>query len=264
MILESELWLRLGGFLGVLALMLAWETWWPRRARLVGATRHRLNNLALVVVDTALLRLVAPAAAVAAALWAESHGWGLLNVLHWPAGLELALAVVALDLAIYLQHRVFHALPLLWRLHRVHHTDLDLDTTTGLRFHPLEMLLSAGVKAVVVLALGAPAAAVVLFEVLLNACALFNHGNVALPRPLERWVRRVLVTPDVHRVHHAVPRADHDRNFGFMLICWDRLFGTYQPALGAGDERIGLATPRDRRAVDLHWLLLQPFLPRRR
>lgn len=264
--MESEPWLRVGSFAGVLALMLLWERRRPRRQPRVAPWLHRLNNLALSVVSAALARVLLPAAAVGAALWAEARGWGLLNQFPWPASLEVPLAVLALDLAIYLQHRLFHALPALWRLHRVHHSDIDLDTTTGVRFHPVEILLSLLIKAALVALLGASAAAVLVFEVLLNACSLFNHGNVSLPPALERRVRRVLVTPDLHRVHHGVDRAEHDRNFGFMLVWWDRLFGTYreQPAPGLEEPLIGLASPRDRRAVALHWLLWQPFTDRRR
>lgn len=258
--------LRLGSFALVLALMLLWERARPLRRPEVASPRHRLNNLALVAVDALLLRLLAPAAAVAVALEAARQGWGLFHLLDWPGWLEVLAAVLLLDLAIYFQHRLFHAVPALWWLHRVHHTDVDLDTTTGVRFHPLEMLLSLGYKAAVVLLFGAPAAAVVALEVLLNACALFNHANVALPPRLEAWLSRLLVTPSVHRVHHAVPRAVHDHNFGFMLVWWDRLFGTYHPLPpgGLADARIGLESPRDRRAVDLHWLLLQPLLRRPR
>lgn len=259
--MDLEIWVRSFVFLAVLATMLAWETWRPFRRPVISRWRHRLNNLALVLIDTAVLRLCLPAAAVGAAAWADVHGIGLLRLTRLPVALEWAIAILALDFAIYLQHRLMHALPLLWRLHRVHHTALDFDTTTGVRFHPVEILVSMLLKMALVVLLGAPPGAVLVFEVLLSSAALFNHGNVTLPGWIESRVRSVLVTPDVHRIHHSVLRSEHDRNYGFLLVVWDRLLGTYAgaPRGGQAGFRIGLETPRDARAVDLSSLLWQPF-----
>jgi sterol desaturase/sphingolipid hydroxylase (fatty acid hydroxylase superfamily) len=219
-------------------------------------------NLALAALNTLVLRLAVPLAAVGLATFAAGHGWGLLN--HWtfPRWLALPLAVVALDLAIWLQHVMFHAVPVLWRLHRVHHADLDVDLTTGARFHPLEMVLSALIKLAAVVVIGAPVAAVVLFEVLLSAGALFNHANVRLPARVERVLRAWIVTPDMHRVHHSVEDDETNSNFGFNLPWWDRLFGTYreQPRAGHEQMELGIRGHRDPHEVTrLSGLLSLPF-----
>jgi sterol desaturase/sphingolipid hydroxylase (fatty acid hydroxylase superfamily) len=225
------------------------------------------SNLGLVAIDTLAVRFLAPLGAVGVALWTEDRGWGLFNNVACPTWLAVALSVTTLDLAIYLQHVTFHAVPPLWRLHMVHHADLDFDTTTGVRFHPVEILLSLGYKAVVVVLLGAPPLAVLAFEVLLSGTSLFNHGNVRLPSAIDRALRLVLVTPEMHRVHHSAVPRETNSNFGFSLPWWDYLFGTYraQPAGGHEGMTIGLAQPRDERRVErLHWLLLLPFLGRTR
>src|SRR6185369_7583676 len=219
------------------------------------------GNLGLVALDTLLVRLLIPVGAVGLALLAQERGWGVLNNVSLPGWLAVVLAFLALDFVIYLQHVMFHAVPALWRLHMVHHADLDFDTTTGVRFHTLEILLSLGIKAAAVALLGAPALAVLVFEVALNATSLFNHGNVRLPAWLDRALRLVVVTPEMHRVHHSVIPRETNSNFGFNLPWWDRLFGTYraQPAAGHEGMTIGIAQFRDPSELRLDRMLLQPF-----
>jgi sterol desaturase/sphingolipid hydroxylase (fatty acid hydroxylase superfamily) len=253
--------IRLVAFAGVLSVMALWEALAPRRSRLIGRARRWPGNLGVVVIGTLLIRLVFPLSAVGAALLAESRGFGLLHAIRPPEWLAILAAVIVLDLAIYLQHVLFHAVPVLWRLHRMHHADLEVDVTTGVRFHPIEMLLSMGIKLAVTAVLGAPAAAVPLFEVLLNVTSMFNHGNVRLPLRLDRALRSMLVTPDMHRVHHSVVPGETNSNFGFNLAWWDRLFGTYraQPAAGHEGMTIGLEQFRDPRELRLDRMLVQPF-----
>ncbi len=260
-ILANEPTIRLAAFLGVLAAMALWEVVAPRRRRESPRVIRWTNNFALVVLDTVILRLSFPILAVGLAVTAEERGWGLLNTLDLPVGIAIIVAMLALDLAIYLQHVMFHAVPGLWRLHRMHHADLDFDATTGLRFHPVEILISMGIKLGVVAALGPPAIAVLLFEVILNATALFNHANIDLPRPLDRWLRWIVVTPDMHRVHHSVDPRETNSNFGFNLPWWDRLLGTYvaQPAKGHEGMDVGIDQFRSRRELWLDRMLLQPF-----
>jgi sterol desaturase/sphingolipid hydroxylase (fatty acid hydroxylase superfamily) len=208
-----------------------------------------------------LVRLLFPAAAVGAAIVAQERGWGLFNLLSLPAWLEIAAAVILLDLLIYGQHVLFHAVPTLWRVHRVHHADLEFDVTTGLRFHPVEIVLSMTIKIAAVMLLGAAALAVLIFEVLLNATSMWSHANIRLPLGLDRAVRRLIVTPDMHRTHHSVvPRETHS-NFGFNLACWDRLFGTYRAEPEAGHEGMIIGLPQYRSARQLTFvrMLLQPF-----
>lgn len=254
--------IRLACFLTVLLAMMLWEWRRPRRPLSLPRARRWPANLGIIVVDGVVLRLAFPILAVGAAELAETHGWGLFHGLRAPFWLACAGSLLLLDLTIYAQHVVFHKVPLLWRLHRMHHTDLDFDVTTALRFHPLEIVLSMLVKLAVVLILGAPPVAVMLFEVILNATALFNHGNVRLPERTDRALRRLLVTPDMHRVHHSARPEETDRNFGFNLPWWDRLFGTYrdQPRDGHAGMTIGLEYFRDWRAIRLHGLLAQPFM----
>jgi sterol desaturase/sphingolipid hydroxylase (fatty acid hydroxylase superfamily) len=258
---QHEPWIRAGSFLAVFAVFALWEALAPRRARAFPRTRRWPHNLGLLLLDVVVLRLVAPSAAVVVAVQGETHGWGLLNAAVLPPWVAVVVAVVALDLAIYFQHVMFHAVPALWRLHRTHHSDLDFDVTTGLRFHPIEILLSTGVKCAAVAALGAPAVAVLLFEVLLNATAVFNHANVFLPVPLDRWLRWLVVTPDMHRVHHSVVYNESSSNFGFNLPYWDRLFGTYRalPAAGHAAMTIGVDAFRAPEELRLDRLLAQPF-----
>ena len=215
----------------------------------------------MAVLDSILGRIVAPTGAVGFALFAEERGWGLFNMVALPVWLELLLALFLLDLAIYLQHRLFHYVPVLWRLHRMHHADLDVDVTTGARFHPVEILLSLGIKFLVVVPLGAPPLAVLLFEIALNATSMFNHTNVWLPPAIERLLRWLVVTPDMHRVHHSIIRRETDSNFGFNFPWWDRLFGTYRPRPEAGHEAMTLGTEQFRNSKELRLdrMLTQPF-----
>jgi sterol desaturase/sphingolipid hydroxylase (fatty acid hydroxylase superfamily) len=253
--------LRFGAFLGVFAIMALWEALSPRRAQVRTRRERWPNNLGLLALDAFVLRLVAPGAAIAVALAGEAGGWGLLPALAVPAWFAVPAAVILLDLAVWFQHVTFHAVPALWRLHRVHHTDVDYDVTTGTRFHPVEILISTGVKCAAVVAIGAPAIAVLAFEILLNATAVFNHANVRMPHRLEAWLRLFVVTPDMHRVHHSTAYNEANSNFGFNMPWWDRLFGTYraQPAAGHEAMTIGVDAFRDRADLRLDRLLVQPF-----
>ncbi|MEJ2604685.1 MAG: sterol desaturase family protein [Gammaproteobacteria bacterium] len=258
---SHEAWIRAGAFVGILVLIGMLEAALPRRARRYPRRTRWPANLGIVLIDTAVLRVAFPLLAVGAALLAEERGWGLLRLADVPWWLAWPTALLALDLAVYLQHVVFHALPTLWRLHRMHHADLDFDVTTGLRFHPLEIVISMGWKILVILALGAPAGAVILFEVVLNATSMFNHSNLRIPTALDRALRWVVVTPDMHRVHHSVHPDETNSNFGFNLPWWDRLLGTYrdQPRDGHEGMTIGLNRFRDASELRLDRLLLQPF-----
>ena len=262
LILGNEPTIRLGFFLGVLILVALGEALFPRRARSFSRWVRWPSNFAIVALNTVVLRLIFPAAAVGMALYAEANGWGLFNALEVPVALAVIASVLALDLIIYLQHVMVHAVPVLWRLHRLHHADLDFDVTTGARFHPIEILLSMVIKLASVAVLGAPAVAVVIFEVLLNVTAMFNHGNLRLPLGLDRVLRLFVVTPDMHRVHHSIVPNETNSNFGFNLPWWDRLFGTYraQPAAGHEGMTIGIEQFRTREDLRLDRLLVQPFL----
>jgi len=260
-ILVREPMLRLGVFLSVMVGMVAWEVAAPRRRQEIPRIIRWTNNLALVVVDTVILRLSFPILAVGLALIAEERGWGLFNALRMPLWLAVLLSILMLDLAIYLQHVLFHAVPALWRLHRMHHADLEFDVTTGLRFHPVEILLSMAIKLAAVPALGAPAVAVLLFEVLLNATAMFNHANIRQPKGVDRVLRWIVVTPDMHRVHHSVIPVETNSNFGFNLPWWDRLLGTYraQPKAGHEGMTIGIEQFRTPRDLWLDRMLIKPL-----
>ena len=261
-VLAHEPTIRLGFFLGVFALVAGWELAAPRRALILSRSLRWTGNLGLVLLNTVLLRLLFPMAAVGVAAFAAAHGWGLLNHFRVPFGLALPVAVIALDLVIWLQHVMVHAVPALWRLHRVHHADLDYDLTTGARFHPIEIVLSMLIKFATIAVLGPPVLAVVIFEVLLNATSMFNHGNIRLPAPLDRVLRWFVVTPDMHRVHHSVEDDETNSNFGFNLPWWDRLFGTYraQPRAGHQAMMIGIHGHADAREVArLPGMLLLPF-----
>lgn len=254
--------IRLGFFLGIFTLMALWELLAPRRALTQSKSARWFSNITLVVLNTALLRIVFPTAAVGMADHAALLQWGLFNQTAVSAPLAILASIVILDAAIYLQHVMFHAVPVLWRLHRVHHADLDFDVTTGARFHPVEILLSMLIKFAVIILLGPPLVAVVLFEVLLNAMAMFNHSNVRMPTALDAALRLFVVTPDMHRVHHSQRDDEANSNFGFNLSIWDRVFGTYraQPRDGHAGMVIGINTFRDAaHCVRLHGLLLLPF-----
>ena len=261
--LQHELAIRLACFLGVFCSMSLWELAAPRRRLTVSKLLRWANNLALVVLNSVLLRALFPAAAVGVAAFATQQGWGLFNYFAVPLWMAMPVSVMFLDFVIYLQHVMFHAVPLLWRLHRVHHADLDIDVTTGTRFHPIEIVLSMLIKAAVILVLGPPVVAVVIFEVLLNATSMFNHGNVRIPPALDRVLRLLLVTPDMHRVHHSIEEDETNSNFAFNLSAWDRLFGTYcdQPRAGHEGMTIGISTFREaNRCVWLSGILLLPFI----
>src|SRR6187455_1219171 len=261
-LLSHQATIRLGGFAGIFAAMALWELLAPRRKQAFRRGRRWPSNLGVVVLDTLLVRLAFPTTAVGVALLAEQHGWGLFHVLTMPVWLTVVVAVILLDLAIYFQHVLFHAVPALWRLHRMHHADLDFDVTTGVRFHPVEIVLSMGIKLVVVTALGAPALGVLIFEVLLNATSLFNHGNVRLPLSFDRVLRWLVVTPDMHRVHHSWYPNETNSNFGFNLPWWDRLLGTYkdQPQDGHEGMTIGINLFRESAWERLDRMLIQPFV----
>ena len=260
-ILANELGVRLGFFLAVFLIMALWELPMPRRKCEVSRWGRWPSNLGIVALDAVVVRVFIPATAVTMALIAEEGGWGLFNQLALPGWVAVLLSVIILDLVIYLQHVMFHAVPMLWRLHRVHHADLGFDVTTGVRFHPIEIFLSMGIKLAAVAVLGVPGIAVLIFEVLLNATSMFNHGNVRLPSNLDRVLRWVVVTPDMHRVHHSVIPCEASSNFGFNLPWWDRLLGTYraQPTDGHEGMVIGIGQFRTRRDLWLDWMLFQPF-----
>ena len=261
-VLAHEPTIRLSFFLGIFITVAIWEFAAPRRALTVSKPLRWANNLGLVVLNTVLLRLVFPLAAVGMAAFCVKNGWGVLNHFQVPFAVAAPVAVIAMDFVIWLQHVMVHAVPALWRLHRVHHADLDYDVTTGARFHPIEIILSMLIKFATITVLGPPVVAVVIFEVLLNATAMFNHGNIRLPAGVDRVLRWVFVTPDMHRVHHSIEDDETNSNFGFSLTWWDRLFGTYrdQPRAGQVGMTIGIRDHTDPREVDrLDGMLLLPF-----
>ena len=262
-ILANEAVIRLGFFLGIFALMATWEILAPRRILTISKSIRWLNNIGLVAFNTFLLRLLFPAAAVGFAAVASEQGWGLFNLIELPFWLVVLLSVVIMDFVIWLQHVMVHAVPLLWRLHRVHHADLDYDLTTGARFHPLEILLSMLIKFATIMVLGPPVIAVIIFEIVLNGMAMFNHANVKLPAGLDRLLRWFFVTPDMHRVHHSVEDDEANSNFGFNLSLWDRLFGTYRDQPRAGHEGMTIGIRKLREPKQVAWLpglLMLPFI----
>lgn len=260
---QREAALRLGSFLAVFVIMLVWENRAPKRRLSIARLQRWFHNISLMLLNSLVLRLLFPAAAIGIAYSASKAGWGLFNLLELPYWFEVLVAVLLLDLAIYLQHLLMHRLPLLWRLHRVHHADLDIDMTTGARFHTLEILLSMLIKGLVIFLLGPALLAVMIFEILLSSMALFNHANLRLPVAVDRGLRRLIVTPDMHRVHHSILRRETDSNFGFNLSLWDRLFKTYvdQPEKGHDEMTIGIPGFRDAAQVDrLPGMLALPFV----
>lgn len=260
-ILSNEGLIRLGVFAGVLVGMMLLEAIMPRRPRELGRGERWTSNLGIVVVDTIVARLLVPIPPVAAALWASDHGVGVLHGINLPMPLIIAGSVIFLDLVIYFQHVMFHKIPIFWRLHRMHHADTEIDTTTGIRFHPIEIILSLLIKIAIVLAFGIPAVAVIIFEVILNASAMFNHANLRLPQGFDRILRVLIVTPDFHRVHHSWHADETDSNYGFNLSIWDKLFNTYraQPRDGHDDMVIGLKGFRDKKDRGIVGLLMIPF-----
>jgi sterol desaturase/sphingolipid hydroxylase (fatty acid hydroxylase superfamily) len=261
-ILTNEAAIRATSFFGIFIAVALWELVSPRRKLSVSKGLRWINNLGIVFFNTLLLRFLSPLMAVGLAIMAEEENWGLLNNIAINSYVKMFLAVLILDLIIYLQHVMFHTVPWLWRLHRMHHTDLDFDVTTGSRFHPIEIFISMIIKMLIVAALGAPPVAVVIFEVLLNATAMFNHGNISIPINADRLLRLLVVTPDMHRVHHSVKPIETNSNYGFNFPWWDRLLGTYkaQPEDNHLKMTIGLNQFRESRYLRFHWLLIQPFI----
>lgn len=259
--MEATAALRLSVFCSVFILVAVAELLWPRRPLSTSKKRRWFCNLSMIVIDTFAIRLLLPLMPLGMSVLATDQGWGLLNQVAWPGWFEAGIAILVLDLIIYLQHRAFHRIPFFWRFHRMHHTDLDLDVTSGHRFHPVEILFSFFIKLAAIVLIGAPAAAFVLFEILLNASSLFNHGNMNIPVSVDRWLRMLVVTPDMHRVHHSVHPAETDSNFGFNVPWWDRLLKTYrdQPRDGHLGMLIGLKEFRDENKLGLGYLLALPF-----
>ena len=262
---NTEAVIRLGFFLGILFLVAFWELLSPRRSLIVSKGRRWFSNLAIVLLNPVLVRLTLPILPAAMASLAQGRSWGLLNNFSLPYWLAVIISVLALDFVVYLQHVMFHAVPLLWRVHSMHHTDMDLDVTSGLRFHPIEIIMSIGIKLAAVAVIGPPALAVLIFEVLLNGTSMFNHGNIYIPLGIDRILRLLVVTPDMHRVHHSIIRSESNKNFGFNMPWWDRLFGTYsdQPEAGHKGMTIGLARFQDAKYLALHRMLAHPFTRKR-
>lgn len=259
---DHEIVIRLGFFLSIFTLMAWGEAYAPKRQLTIAKILRWRNNLALTLLNSLILRLVFPMTGTGLAIYAQANGWGLFNWIQVPAWFALITSVILLDLVIYWQHVMMHAIPLLWRLHRAHHADLDIDVTTGARFHPLEMLLSMLIKFAVIVILGAPMLAVLIFEVVLNGMAMFNHSNIRLPLVLDRMLRQLIVTPDMHRVHHSALIPEMNSNYGFNLVIWDKLFGSYrdQPQAGHNNMMIGLREWRDTAfCCRLLNILLIPF-----
>ena len=253
--------IRLTVFAAVFVACALLEAWWPRHHDDRTRAQRWPHNLGLIALDSLLLRVAAPLGVVGAALWAEARQVGLWNQIDGPYWLMFASTILLLDLAVYLQHALVHRVPWLWRIHRVHHADVNVDVTTGLRFHPAEMALSLAIKWGVVAAWGGGASAVLVFEVLLNATSMFTHANLTLPARVDSLLRRVVVTPDMHRVHHSVHRDECNSNFGFNLSCWDRWFGTYRPEPRDGHAHMALGLSEYRAPAEQHIvrLLTQPF-----
>jgi sterol desaturase/sphingolipid hydroxylase (fatty acid hydroxylase superfamily) len=261
-LLENEIILRLSFFFGVFAIVALWEWRAPRRTLVLKKSVRWFNNLLIIFINSLILRLIFPTAAVGIAFLAQQNNWGFFNVYQAPLALSVIASVIILDFTVYLQHVIAHSLPLLWRIHRVHHVDLDYDVTTGARFHPLEIILSILVKFSAILLLGVPVIAVIIFEIMLNATAMFNHGNIKLPKKLDKIMRWFLVTPDMHRIHHSIERDETNSNFGFSLTWWDRIFGTYKEQARAGQTgmTIGIHNYTNPKETNHIWgMLMLPF-----
>jgi len=261
LVMTYEKEIRMGFFFGMLAVIGLWEIFAPKRALTVSKTVRWVNNLGLVFLNSFIVRLVFPVAAIGVAATAQQNGWGLLNIIDMPVWLAAVIAIVVMDLVIYIQHVMVHAIPLLWRLHRVHHADPDYDVTTGARFHTLEIILSMGIKFCTIVLLGPPVFAVIIFEVILNATAMFNHGNISLPKSIDKVLRWFLVTPDMHRVHHSIEDDETNSNFGFSLPWWDRLFGTYRDQPRGGHEGMKIGIHQFKEVKDVSWISGMLTLP---
>ncbi len=257
----SETYLRLGIFLGVFVMMALWEKISPRRKLSESKLRRWITNLGLIFFNTVIVRVTVGAMVFTVAIFAQENSWGLFNYIETSPWFVIIVSIIVLDFAMYLQHIIFHAFPILWRLHRVHHVDLDFDVTTGLRFHPLEIILSLFYKSIIVIAIGAPPMAVVIFEIILNASSQFNHGNVFIPKRIDRLLRYIIVTPDMHRIHHSSIMDETNSNYGFSLSIWDRMIGTYKKSskLGQLDMEIGLEEYRDQNKLGILNLITFPF-----
>ncbi len=262
LVLQYEIHIRLSAFFGVLFIIGLWEIRFPRKKLTASKTVRWFGNLGITFINGLALRVSLPIMAVGMAVYCRENSWGLLNVFKVNDGLAIVIAVMLMDFIIYFQHVLFHSVPTLWRLHRMHHTDLDLDVSSGSRFHPIEICLSMLIKLSAIAVIGPLPAAVVVFEVFLNVTAMFNHGNIFIPLGLDRIIRWILVTPDMHRVHHSLIRKETNSNYGFGLSWWDRIMGTYTQAPEAGHSNmtIGIEIFRDPKFLKLHWLLIQPFL----
>lgn len=254
-----EAFIRVASFVGILMVLLLWESFFQRKERVDSRTIRSVKNLGLVLINTLILRLLIPVLPATFAVFVNSRGWGLFNYFHPPAILQWLATLLIFDFIIYIQHILFHAVPVLWRLHMIHHADLDIDATTGLRFHPLEMIISLLIKLGAVAAFGFPAGAVILFEIILNATSMFNHSNIYIPLAADRWIRRLIVTPDMHRVHHSVIITESNSNFGFNLSWWDRLCGTYQAQPAAGHKNMTIGLAQYRKPISLWRILIMPF-----
>jgi len=256
----NEASIRLMAFLGIFAVVAAWESISPRRKPITSKISRWFSNISITLIGTVIVRTLFPVLAVTLA--ANGTSSGVLNQVTFPYALKVLFGVLALDLIIYGQHVLFHSIPLLWRLHMMHHADLDIDVTTGLRFHPIEVMLSMGIKIGAVVVIGPPVTAIILFEILLNGTSMFNHGNIRMPPGVDRILRLIVVTPDMHRVHHSVVIKETNSNFGFNFPWWDRIFKTYrdQPAAGHEKMTIGLSQFRDAKKLTLPWLLALPFV----
>jgi sterol desaturase/sphingolipid hydroxylase (fatty acid hydroxylase superfamily) len=254
--------LRTYAFFSIISTVIIWEFFQSKRPLKQSKSKRWFNNLALIGLDSLIVRFLLPAGAVGIATWAEERGFGLLNTVELNTTLSIILAVIILDMIIYWQHRLFHVVPILWRLHQVHHADRDIDVSTGLRFHPIEILVSMMIKFTAVILLGAPAAAVILFEVILNGMAMFNHGNIKLPKTLDTWIRILFVTPDMHRVHHSILKHETNSNYGFNMSIWDKVFGSYhaQPDMGHQNMTIGLEQYQAQPTHSILWMLRLPFI----
>jgi len=259
---KNELLIRLGVFFGILVVMFLWELIAPRRPLTTSKITRWFSNLGLVLIDSIVVRLVFPTALAGITLLVQQRGWGLFNQFELPYLLKIIFSVLILDFVIYLQHIMFHSVPLFWRLHMVHHTDMDIDVTTGVRFHPVEIILSLGIKMIVVILIGAPLAAALIFEIILNGTSMFNHGNVRYSQNIDSILRLLVVTPEMHRVHHSTIRWETNSNLGFNFPWWDRLFGTYrgQPAKGHLEMTIGLEQYKEPKKLTLPWLIVLPFI----
>ena len=259
---KNELGIRLAFFLGILLIMFFWERFAPRRLLTKSKITRWVSNLGLVLIDSIMVRLVFPTALAGIALIAQQRGWGLFNQFELLYLLKIIFSILILDFVIYLQHVMFHVIPLLWRLHMVHHTDMDIDVTTGVRFHPIEIILSMGIKMITVILTGAPSLAVLIFEILLNGTSMFNHGNVRYSQQIDSLLRLLVVTPEMHRVHHSTIRWESNSNLGFNFPWWDRLFGTYrpQPAKGHVEMTLGLDQYKEPQKLTLPWLIILPFI----